>query len=424
MGIRLHMNKKIVLNYGESLVEAEIPAGRLLGFITPVFLPEINDIKAELKTALNNPISAEPLAEMAKKSENAVIVISDQTRLFPSSIILPEVYNELVNNGIDSSRITVIIGVGNHREPAEEEKQKLLGKLYGKVECVHSKERGYSQLGVTARGTPVEVSTPVAQADLVIGMGNVEMHQLAGFSGGAKAVAVGAASKRAIEYNHSLNRIGNCESGAIESNYVRKDMEEFARIAGLKFIVNVVLNERGRIIFVAAGDPVKAHRECARIAKQVYSVEMQNKADIVIVSAGGYPRDATVYQTQKTIQNALKAVAEGGMIIVVAKCNEGFGDPVFEQWIKEAVSPQELMEKSRNNYVLGAHKSTYIAKAVEKAEVFLVSDMNPEDVKKMFFKPFSCLQNAIDTAVEIMRPESGIYVIPYGGVTVPVLNSD
>ncbi|MHB9095661.1 MAG: nickel-dependent lactate racemase family protein, partial [Eubacteriales bacterium] len=336
-----------------------------------------------------------------------------------SHLILPVLFGELEEAGISKDSVTVIIGVGNHRPVTEQEKAALLGPLYGQVRCFHSRETGYTLLGITKRGTPVEVSVPLAQADLVVALGNIEIHQLAGYTGGVKAVAVGAASHSALEHNHRLSTLGESGPGLLEENIVRHDMEEFARIANLGFILNVVINETGQVVHLVAGDPIDAHRIGCIAAEKMYRVRISEAADIVIVSPGGEPKDNTVYQAQKTVQNALKAVKDGGIIIVAAKCPEGLGDPVFEEWMNQASSPGDIEGRSRREFVLGGHKAAFLAGAVKKARIFWVSGLLPATVRKLFFEPYKSLQAAVNTACEIKGSEARVLVIPWGGITVP-----
>lgn len=415
------MTADITLKYGNGEMRAVIPEGRFVREWGPVYVPPVADLERMIVNGIRNPIASPPLEVLAAKAGKVTIVISDQTRPLPSSLILPFLLKELAQAGVSSESVTVVIGVGNHRPATEDEKEHLLGSVYGQVRCFHSKETGYKMMGVTKRGTPVEVSVPVAQADLVIALGNIEFHQLAGYSGGVKAVAVGAASHRAIEHNHRLSTLHESGLGMLDENIVRRDMEEFAQISGLGFIINVVLNQEHRIVSLAAGDPIEAHRVGCETARRMYMVNIPEPADVVIASPGGAPRDNSVYQSQKSVYNALQAVVDGGIVIVASQCREGFGDPVFEQVMNQAANPADIEEKAGREFVLGGHKASLISKAVQKARIFWVSDMAEEAVRRLFFEPFGALQPAIDKAMKIKGSEAGVIVMPWAGLTVPCL---
>ncbi len=418
------LGMEINLRYGDGWTKAVVPDAWDLTEIRPNQLPEVADLEQEVINCMRSPRDCIPLRIMAQGMEEIAIVISDHTRTLPSGALLPILCNELGQAGIKKDNITVVIGGGNHRPVTEEERKRLMGPLYGQLRCVHSTETGYRMLGVTKRGTPVAVSTPVAAADLVIGLGSIELHQLAGYSGGAKSVAIGTASKRAIEHNHRLSCLYGTTAGILDGNPVRDDMEEFAGQTKLGFIINVVLNEYKKVIAVVAGAPVAAHRAGCSFAKRLCMVEVDGPSGITIVSPGGTPRDDTVYQAQKAVSNALKMTAKGGIIIVTARCAEGFGDPVFEDWIKGAADLPELEERTRKEFVLGGHKAAFIIKAVKQARVFWVSEMEPADVARLFFTPFSSFQAATDAAVKDRGGQGRVIIMPWGGLTFPVLRGD
>jgi len=411
----------VSLAYGNKDVHAVVSGGRMIGEIRPNPVPEVADLRQETINGLRCPIGSEPLNALAQDAGKVAIVISDHTRTLPSGLLLPVVLSELEQAGLKKDAVTVVIGGGSHRPVTEEEKRRLLGPLYRQVKCFHSRETSYVMIGITKRGTPVEVAAPVAEAGLVVALGNIELHQLAGYSGGVKAVAAGTASPRALDHNHRLSTLPGGGLGVLDENVVRRDMEEFARIAGLRFIINVVLNEHNRVVSLVAGDPVKAHLTGCAVAERMYGVKIREAADIVIASPGGSPRDDTVYQAQKSVNNALKAVTEGGIIVVAAKCGEGFGDPEFAQWMNKAASPGDIEERARREFLLGGHKAAFVARAVKKARIFWVSDMEPEKVRKLFFEPYGSLQEAVDSALRIKGDEAGIVIMPRAGLTVPGL---
>ena len=150
-------------------------------------------------------------------------------------------------------------------------------------------------------------------------------------------------------------------AGNIIDNPVRKDIEEAAAICGVDFIVNVVLNEHKKIIKAVAGDVTKAHREGCAFLDTLYQKKIKERADIVIVSQGGAPKDLNLYQTQKALDNAKHAVKDGGIIILVGSCKEGLGEKTFEQWITEAKEPRDLIKRVKEDFKLGGHKAAAIA---------------------------------------------------------------
>lgn len=143
------------------------------------------------------------------------------------------------------------------------------------------------------------------------------------------------------------------------------------------------------------------------------------RADIVIVSQGGAPKDLNLYQTQKALDNSKHAVKDGGTIILVGSCKEGLGEKTFEAWLTEAKGPQDLIERVKKDFRLGGHKAAAIAMVMQHAEVCLVSEMEPDLVESLFMRPYTNVQEAFDAAMEKQGKGAKVIVMPCGGSTLP-----
>ena len=173
-----------------------------------------------------------------------------------------------------------------------------------------------------------------------------------------------------------------------------------------------------------AGDLVKAHREGCRFLDRMYLKPIPARADIVLVSQGGAPKDLNLYQTQKALDNSKHAVKDGGTIILVGSCREGFGNKTFGEWIAEAKKPSDLTDRIRRDFKLGGHKAAAIAMVMEKANIKLVSEMDDETVRSVFMESYGDLQSAVEDAFAEQRERIGgqpsVIIMPYGGSTLPI----
>jgi len=376
----------------------------------------------EVRRALDNPIGSKKLSEIVKPGEKTVIITSDITRPLPSKVVLPPVIEELLKAGLKYEDITVVFALGSHRKHTEEEKKYLVGdEIYEKVRCVDSDASDCVHLGTTSCGTPVDVFSVVAKADRRICLGNIEYHYFAGYSGGVKAIMPGVSTREAIQENHSNMVKDAACAGALDDNPVRLDIEEVVNFVPVDFIVNVVLDESKKIIKAVAGHHKLAHREGCKFLDSLYKVEIPEKADIVVATPGGYPKDINLYQAQKALDNAKHAVRDGGVIILVASCSEGLGEKVFERWMLNAESPDSLISDIQSNFELGGHKAAAIALVLKKARIFLVSDLDDEFVKGLFMEPFKDVDSALEEAFKILGADAKVILMPYGGSTLPVV---
>lgn len=375
------------------------------------------DENAAIAEALLNPVSSLPLYRLAEKKENAVIITSDATRPFPTGRVLPMIVRELQRGGIKKENMLVLFAVGSHRLMSEKEMRDAAGMP---IACDCSRQDRMAYVGMTSRGTCAEVDERVRDADLVVCLGNVEFHYFAGFSGGVKAIVPGCSSLRTIAMNHRLMTHEKAAAGILEGNPVREDLEEAASFRKDIFLFNAVLSTDGTIAACFAGDVRKAHRMACRYLEKMYACRLKKKADVVIVSAGGFPKDRNLYQAQKALVNAAHAVRDRGTVILAAECREGFGNETFARWMKAYQDPQMILDRIHERFVLGAHKAAAIASVRLKAELVLVSDF-PEAEGTMFMLCRS-LQKAFDDALLKYGMDASFLIMPFGGSTFPMVS--
>lgn len=409
------------LNYGKTTMKVSIEDKNLLGVLHGNVVEVKLTDDAEVRRALENPISSKRLFEIVKPGEKIAIITSDITRPMPSKIVLLSVLEELFKAGVRDEDITIVFALGSHRKHSEEEKKYLVGEdIYERIKCIDSDTKDFVHLGYTENKTPIDIFTTVAKADRRICLGNIEYHYFAGYSGGAKAIMPGVSTRDAIQANHSRMVEAAAYAGNITTNPVRKDIENVIKFVPIDFILNVVLNEKKEIIKAVAGHYIDAHREGCRFLDSLYKIPIKEKADIVISSIGGYPKDLNLYQAQKALDNAKHAVKKGGIIILVASCIEGLGEDVFKQWLLSSEKPEDLIEKIKVNFELGGHKAAAIAMVLKNARVFLVSELEEKIVKGIFLEPFNNIQSALDEGFKVLGKEAKVILIPYGGSILPV----
>ncbi|HET6495188.1 MAG TPA: nickel-dependent lactate racemase [Thermoleophilia bacterium] len=377
-------------------------------------VPSPGDEQAEIRRALAEPIGAPRLSALAATARNAVIVVSDVTRPCPSHKFLPALLEEL--RPLPPENVTILFALGGHRRHTPDEQIKLVGEevAAGGVLLLDLDGEDCVPVGVTSRGTRLEVFRPYLDADLRICTGNIEYHYFAGFSGGAKAVVPGVCSYVAIRDNHSMMLAPTARAGVLEGNPVREDIDEAGGIVGVDFLFNVVLDEQKHILHAVAGHYLEAHRAGVRLYDARCDLTVPQAADVVIASPGGRPKDINLYQAQKTLDNVSGAVRDGGVVILVARCAEGFGQASFEEWMRGMGSPQVLIDRIQREFVLGGHKAAAIAGLLARVDVYLVSEFPADVVRSMCMTPFDSVDAAVQAALAALGPDARCLVVPHG----------
>ena len=412
---------ELKLPYGDGYLPVAVPTERLLGVVLPK--AAANGDRAEqdvVRQALARPLGTPALRTLVRPGQQVAIVVSDGTRPCPTDRLLPPVLEELAVAGVPDADVTVVVALGLHRAQTPAELAALVGpEVQARVQVVNHDVEDVVRLGRTARGTPVELFRPLVEADVRICLGNLEFHYFAGFSGGAKAVLPGCASPSTIAANHGLMTRPGAATGCLAGNPVREDLEEGAAMLGVDFILNAIVDDRHRMVAAFAGHVRDAYRKgCEQVAERG-AVPIARCADIVLVSAGGYPLDVNMYQAQKALDNAVHAVREGGVIVWVAECREGLGGDTFASWLQEADSANGILERIEREFILGGHKAAAIAAVLKKARVHLVSSLSAEAIGRVGLVPFDDLDQAVAAAREVVGPEARIWVMPYGDSVLP-----
>ncbi len=410
---------KFELKYGKDHVEFEIEEKNYMCSLLPNEIEFELKGEEEVKRALENPIGTKRLKDIVKPGEKIVIVTSDITRPMPSKEVLPAVINELKLAEVQEKDITIVMALGSHRGHTEEEKKALVGEVVynSDVNIMDSDMNRCINLGKCKNGTPVDIFEPVAKADRIICMGNIEYHYFAGYSGGAKALMPGVSSHAAIQANHSNMVKKEAYAGNLETNPVRQDIDEAGEYIHIDFIVNVILNSKKEIVKTVAGHYLKAHREGCKVLDELYGIQLEKQADIVIVSPGGFPKDINLYQAQKGLDNAKQAVKDGGIILLVASAKEKFGESTFEEWMLSK-EPHEMIKEIQENFKLGGHKAAAIAMVLQKAKIYMVSDLEDDLIRRIHLMPFKTVQEAIDAALTELGDGSQIMIMPAAGSTL------
>lgn len=413
---------RIDLPYGHDTITIQVPSDKLVGTFLPQDLAPVPDPAEALREALADPVSSPRLRDLAGNARSVAIAVEDATRPVPNALLLEAVISELEAGGISPQHIKVIVATGLHRPMNDEELAGALGRWFGVVQHENhdagSPER-LAPLGTTSLGTAISVNRSFMDADLRITTGDVEYHQFCGYGGGVKCVYPGLADAAAIRTNHSRMDLPGTGPGRIDGNPVREEINEVGRMARVDFNLSVAMDAEHRIVAVRAGDPDASFRQACRFVDDMYAVDVPRRADLVIASPGGHPKDIELYQTQKAIEEATQVVEPGGNVLITARCDEGSGSPRFEEWMEAAYSPDDIIHRIQDDFVMGGHKAYQIAREVQRANVFLYSQIPPGRVRAWMMTPVGSL----DDIGRLIDASRSIIVLPQATLVRAVISS-
>ncbi len=415
--------------YGKGFLKTDIPEERLLAVLEPSHDEggEKKDGVALVEEALEHPIGTERLSVLSRGKKKVVLIASDHTRPVPSRVIVPPMLRE-IREGNPDAEITILIATGCHRSTKKEELIAKFGEEIVRDEriVVHDCEDESSlvTLGTLPSGASLSVNRLAAEADLLVAEGFVEPHFFAGFSGGRKSVLPGICSRKTVMANHCSALIDDPHSrtGILDGNPIHRDMVAAARMTGLSFVCNVVLNTQKEIIFASAGHFDLAQRQGAEFLLKRSQVKAR-EADIVISTNGGYPLDQNIYQSVKGMTAAEATVRPGGVIIMCSQCSDGHGGERFWKTFRDEKDLSRMMKKFRETpaeeTIPDQWQSQIFARVLQRAKVIFVSDADDELVRDLHMIPAHSLDEALREAEGILGYAGSVTVIPDGvGVIV------
>lgn len=408
--------------FGKEGLAADLPEGFDYQLLETRSAQPLADARAALRAALDAPVGAPPLTELARGCRTAAISVCDITRPAPNRLMLPPMLERLHAAGIAPENVIILIATGLHRPATAAEIREIVGSEIAaryRVENHDARKLGeHTYLGVTSAGTPVYVDSRFVQADLRLTLGFIEPHLMLGYSGGRKLVAPGLAAQETIKVLHGpkFMRDERTHEGSIEDNPLQCDLLEIARLAGHSFMFDVALTRRREIAGVFAGDPVEAHRAGVRFVSTVLLEQLSKPVDAVITTAAGYPLDLTFYQAVKGVTAAQHVVKPGGRILLIAACAEGPGAAEFCQMLKAAPPASEFLERlAHAEVIIDQWQLEKLAMVTRKADLlYYVPGLAAEYYPTLWGRAYQSVDDAVRALVDGLDAGARIAVIPEG----------
>jgi lactate racemase len=413
----------------EKIAPVDVPDDRLLGVFGPERMRDLDEA-AILRRGFAQPIGAPRLRDAVGARDRVLILIDDATRATPAARVLPWVFQELQAAGVDDERIEFLQAPGSHRPMTDAELREKLGDRYGRHRVHEHRYLDRSTLhdfGRTRDGTPVTANRLLAERDFVLGVGSIVPHRIKGFSGGAKIAFPGVAGPEMMERNQwEASMHMSVTVMGVPENPMRLRMEEAARMAGLRYLVNVVYDVERRIAGCFVGDIVAAHRAGCRRAREVYGVHIPTRADIVLTDSHSADRD--FWQSAKGLYAGDVVVKTGGSLILVAPNPEGVATNhanVLQIGYRPHAELVRLVQQGGVQDLVGMAILADVAQIVDRADCIMVSPgVKPDEARRLGFRSAPTATAALGLALERQGEHASIAVLRYGGHILPIVDDE
>lgn len=425
---------EVKVAYGKGHLSVDVPEANLAVVYRKKKMPRVADPDEAVLKSLASPVGTRGLKEISKGKNSACIVVNDVTRPVPNKLLLPHIIDELLEGGVPKKNIIILNATGTHRPNLGSEITELIGeKIAKEYEFINHDcfdDSTHRRLADTSSGTEVYLDSRYLDAEVKILTGLIEPHFMAGYSGGRKAICPGIASIKTVQRIHSpyFMEMANATNCVVDENPLHKELTEIARLAGVDFIVNVVIDEERALCGVYSGDVTAAHNEGVKFAMQYDMLEASERADIVITSSAGYPLDKTYYQTVKGMVGTLNVVKEGGTIIIASECSEGMGNDTFVECLKKFDKVKDIDKfieyiDKPENFIADQWQVEKMLLAMRKADIILVTKgLNPDLHYLTQATVTDDIAHALSVALEKQGGAARIAVIPEGPYVIPCCN--
>lgn len=419
--------KDYTFRYGDGTVSIPLDEKNVLGELHGNRVPPIEDIPAALTKALDAPVDALPLAAWIAPGDRVALVISDMSRFWmrQDKVIPPLVTYLNERCGVADSQLTILVANGTHDGGDEKELRTLVtDAVFDRVRVVNHdcNAPDLVSIGTTPHGTHVRINAEAARADKVICLGACTHHVMAGFGGGRKSILPGISAMDSICHNHayaldpaclrSNPRIGN---GKLVDNPLNDDMCEAAGLVPNLYMVNLVMNAEMKLAEIYAGHYLHSWRKACEAVDRIYRVEVPERADVIVASCGGFPKDMSLYQGTKTIDNVESGLKKGGTLILLIEARDGGGPAEYFDWIDE-LQNGTMEKRLREHFTVPGYIFLLNCEQAHRYNIMMLTKVKQETVAPMGLKAYNSVDELM-AAADLTGKK--IYVIPNGSTVVP-----
>ena len=414
---------EVWLPYGDTEICLTIPPENLLDIVEPRNLPDPpENISEEIGKALKNPLGLPALRDIVKPGHRISIVIDKNLLSGIGNVIISQVYEELRNCGIENSNISIFVGdiLG---EKVEDDVRRLFPNIPDDVYIKpHNPyiEDNLAKIGLTSSKTSIHIDKDFLNSDIKILVGKIGLHSYAGFSGGRQTI-LAVSGIKTIQQNYALSLNYSAKVGFLDKNPVHLDLSEIVKMCKVNFIFDVVEAD-SKPLKIFHGKVDDAFYGGVNYVKSLFEFPVKDKADIAVVSVGGYPNDKTFYDAQEFFQSVSNVVKEFGIIIFAVECSQGFGDKNLYRWMFEAKDVKELKNIARKEFIKGLHKIFQLKALTEKFRIIIVSALPSLLTSEIFkFKVADSVDDALEMAFRMAGRKSKVAVFPDISKVLPSL---
>ncbi len=418
---------RVHLRYGDRSLPLELSERYSIEQVVAQSVTKHPNIPSELLRVIESPIDSIPFSQKVSEVDSIVIVVNRIEHHELMEELLHSLLNSVETFSFNPDNVSIIYPLFSEERIAKTEVDDFLGnpESRGHLLILHNPDAraNHKIVGETpSYSTPVHVNELFLYADMKIGLGEIRPDVFYGATGGRMSVMPSVSGTRTITRNAKLRVTDDIGHFKLDTPSCI-DMKEISQLAGLDFIVNSVSDWQGNLAHIVAGNPFTSWQSGVNSAISLARAEYSKHADIAIVSAGGTPHDATLYDAIDSLYPACEVTEHGGSIVLLAECGSGVGPNGFIRGMSEFSSEEEVLNAADLHFEIGLEKARFFWNVLNSRKVVICCRLRESLVEeKLHCTAVKDPQEGFEAAQSMLASSKKVAILNDGLRTTPKLS--
>ena len=406
-----------------------LPGDWQIDFAAPHPVDVLTDFEQSLRDALAEPLASSTLVELCASSRNIAIVCD--TSLDPDLLqrLLKGTLIHLQQADMQVNPVQLLLPFDTTDTIRQALADLNLPIIYHDPDDLRESDT----LGMVA-GLPLLSNFHAINADLLISVGAVQTDLFAGYSGGSEETAFGMSGRmfqRGLREIHFLSE-QEIHADPVRNRNYQRVVREAARRVGLRFVVNVLLDQQKRVVAIRAGEPNTVHDTLISLSRTQREASVRRDDYDVIVADKPYGY-ASLYEASAVPINiagaSMSPLMQGGVIMLSAQCGTDLSSLQSEisQRFYDAMTAgrdtEMVMAMLKQRVLLpGEDRAYLLAQSMQHYKVMVVS---PDEAcerlaRACHFIAVRDMTEAVDLAESLVGGRPNALVLSDAHYTLPV----
>jgi nickel-dependent lactate racemase len=382
------------------LVDIELPYGQTGTFTmsVPAALlaachlgPEADaDLTGSLATALASPIQFPALRQAVLADDHVVLALDRDTPEAPR--LIRGTWEVLSEQGVHPRNVSIVQPASLSPRLPVDPRSSLEGDVREHVAWIRhdpTDDGRLAYLATTTAGNRVYLAREVVDADFVLPIGPVCFDSVLGHRGTSSVLYPGLSNTAAISRAHGL---GHDELGPEDQRALRQTIDEVGWLLGVQFALQVIPGVGGAVANVLAGASEAVLRRGQELLDETWRVTLDERIDFVIIAVEADEAGHGWSQLGAALETARRLVEKDGRILVLSQLDSPL-TPGLEL-LQASRTPRDALQPLRQSTPEDLVEATQIAKAVDWAKVYLLSNLEDALAEDLFAVPLGNEQEA------------------------------